>query len=416
MKQLLKMSMLLIAAFTMSMSFVACSSDDDDDNNKKEEENGSNKEAVISAIQLYVEDVVYPTYTSLADETENLAEQLADARDKFKNNELTDNDLKAVGETFLKARAYWEASEAFLYGPATTFGIDPHIDTWPLDVEALARGLSNTQMLNKIEETGASELAPTLLGFHAIEFVLFRNGQIRTVADLNGNETDQAFAGVTITGKQELIYAAAVAEDLMQKCFQLQVAWMGDKAGEERVSLVEEEWELETQIIDDYYGDNLLNAGKAGSTYKAWQDAAVAIISAGCSNICKEVANTKIGNAWTGEDPNYIESPYSKKSFLDFYDNIMSIKNSLYGGIDINEPAENSIMALAKKNNAELATALTTKLNAALSALKVCMQGPAFVDLITNNNKAAYVDTAVDAINALDDELHNAEKWAAEME
>jgi uncharacterized iron-regulated protein len=414
MKQLVKMFMLLVAAFTMSMSFVACSSDDD--NEETDEKKVSNKDAALTAIKLYVEDVVYPTYTNLADESQKLAEELADARDKFKNNELTDNDLKAVGETFLKARAYWEASEAFLYGPATTFGIDPHIDTWPLDVEALARGLSNTQMLNKIEETGASELAPTLLGFHAIEFVLFRNGQIRTVAELSGNETDQAFANVTITGKQELIYAAAVAEDLMQKCFQLQVAWMGDKAGQERVDLVEEEWELETQIIDDYYGDNLLNAGKAGSTYKAWQDAAVAIISAGCSNICKEVANTKIGNAWTGEDPNYIESPYSKKSFLDFYDNIMSIKNSLYGGININEPAENSFMALAKKNNAELATALATKIDAALNALNECMKGPAFVDLITTNNKAAYVDNAVNAINALDDELHIAEKWVAEME
>ena len=414
MKQLVKMFMLLVAAFTMSMSFVACSSDDD--NEETDEKKVSNKDAALTAIKLYVEDVVYPTYTNLADESQKLAEELADARDKFKNNELTDNDLKAVGETFLKARAYWEASEAFLYGPATTFGIDPHIDTWPLDVEALARGLSNTQMLNKIEETGANELAPTLLGFHAIEFVLFRNGQIRTVAELSGNETDQAFANVTITGKQELIYAAAVAEDLMQKCFQLQVAWMGDKAGQERVDLVEEEWEMETQIIDDYYGDNLLNAGKAGSTYKAWQDAAVAIISAGCSNICKEVANTKIGNAWTGEDPNYIESPYSKKSFLDFYDNIMSIKNSLYGGININEPAENSFMALAKKNNAELATALTTKINAALNALNECMKGPAFVDLITTNNKAAYVDNAVNAINALDDELHIAEKWVAEME
>lgn len=59
------------------------------------------------------------------------------------------------------------------------------------------------------------------------------------------------------------------------------------------------------------YGQNFLAAGNAGSTYRTWQAAMNAILIAGCENICDEVANTKIGNPYSGEDENYIESPYS---------------------------------------------------------------------------------------------------------
>ncbi len=423
MKQMFKMAMLFVAACTLSMGFVSCGDDDDDNttsNNTTNTNTGgkeaNNSKAVATAlIKNYLENVVYPTYTNLADQTEALYEGLGEASEQMENGKLNDETLEVLGNIFLKARAYWEASEAFLYGPATTFGIDPHIDTWPLDVEALARGLSNKEMLNSIKENGASDMAPTLLGFHAIEFVLFRDGKIRTVEELTGNETHAAFANVQITGVQELIYAAAVAEDLMQKCFQLQVAWMGDAAGD-RLVQVEEDWELETQIGGTYYGENMLNAGNAGSNYKDWQAAVVEIISAGCSNICNEVANTKMGNAWTGQDVAYIESPYSKKSFLDFYDNIMSIKNSLFGGVDLSAPAENSLMKLVASANENQAATLTTKLEAALAALKVCMEGDAFVDIINSGEHPAHVQAAIDAVNALNEELLKTEKVVAAME
>ncbi len=422
MKKIFKYAMLFMATMTLSTTFIACGDDDEEPTTKKD--NKENAEAMQAVATQYLNNVVFPTYKNLADATETLATQLDNAKTAMKAGQLTDENLKTIGETFLSARAYWEASEAFLYGPATTLGIDPHIDTWPLDVDALARGLSNTTMLSKIEEVGATDLAPTLLGFHAIEFVLFRDGQLRTVAELSGKETDEAFSDINITGEQELTYAAAVAEDLKEKCFQLQVAWMGEKAGADRVQLVEEELELETTIVgDDYFGDNILNAGQAGSSYRSWQDVMVAILNAGCSNICNEVANTKIGNAWNAQVYDYIESPYSKKSFIDFYNNIMSIKNSLYGGIGLNAPAEKSLLALVTAKNPTLATALQTKLDAALSAVQTCMNGKAFVDIVSElqantATKGSYsnVQNAIDAINALDDELQAGAKWAAEIE
>ena len=70
-------------------------------------------------------------------EWEEMYDLLADAADKGVDA-ISQAEIDAICAKFLQARQSWEESEAFLYGAATDFGIDPHIDTWPLDVEALA--------------------------------------------------------------------------------------------------------------------------------------------------------------------------------------------------------------------------------------------------------------------------------------
>ena len=422
MKKYLKHTMLLAAACTLGMGFASCSSDNDDNTNNGSDSSAlSNTETVIQAVaKQYVENVVYTTYTNLANATDNLYTRLDEAKAKFRAGTLTQADIDAACDKFLEARAHWETSEAFLYGPATTFGIDPHIDTWPLDIDALAVSLSNGEQVAKLDDGddgiayAGAKLGQELLGFHGIEFILFRDGNRRTLAELQGNETDEAFAGKTVTGEQELVYAVAVAGDLRDKCFQLEVAWSGEHAAKSHRDRVEE-CEFETQIGSLYYGENMLSAKKAGSNYATWQSVLITIFDSGCSNICAEVANTKIGNAWSGEDVNYIESPYSKKSFEDFYDNITSIKNSLYGGIALDAPAANSIMAYARQNNPTLADKLDVKLAAALKALDTCRKGTAFVDIISSGSRDANVQQAIDAINELDDVLQEGATWASKL-
>ena len=404
---------LLVACFSVGiMTFTSCDKEDDE-----KEKSVSEEVKAIEALSIqYVENVVYSTYTNLANATEKLYNQLEDAKTAFRSGNLTQGDIDNICTTFLHARSYWEQSEAFLYGPATTFGIDPHIDTWPLDLNALALALKNTDQVAMLDngEDGiayaGAKLGQELLGFHGIEFIIFRNGKNRSLSSLLANENDEAFtaSGANVTGEQELIYATAVAGDLRDKCFQLEVAWRGESATKAHLERVEE-CEYETQIGADYYGDHVKNATNAGSIFKTWQEVLVTIFGSGCSNICNEVANTKMGLAYTGEDPNYIESPYSKKSFQDFYDNITSIKNSLYGGVELKSPTNNSVMAFVNIYNKSLATNLETKLSAALSALQVCKQGTAFVD----NPKAPQVKNAMDAINDLDEQLAAGANWAA---
>jgi putative iron-regulated protein len=42
------------------------------------------------------------------------------------------------------ARASWEQSEGFLYGPVATENIDPRIDSWPIDFNAIDIELAGT--------------------------------------------------------------------------------------------------------------------------------------------------------------------------------------------------------------------------------------------------------------------------------
>lgn len=392
----------------MAVAAIALSACDD---SKKEENSSSFENDIKAAVEQYVPGVVYSTYNDLAAESAQLYDLLAAAADKGVED-LTQADIDAICQKFLQARQSWEESEAFLYGAATDFGIDPHIDTWPLDVEALATALSNAEQVAALEgEDGiayaSAKLGAELLGFHGIEFILFRDGQNRTVNALQGNEDHEAFSGKTVTGAQELLYAAAVAGDLRDNCYRLSVSWNPDapQAWQERCE------ELEVPVTlsgsDKTYGENMLGAAQAGSTYATWQETASSILVAGCSNICNEVANVKMGNAHSGEDINYIESPYSKKSFQDFIDNILSIQYSLYGKAGAAAPESKSLINILKNYKYDGAEALQTKLNESVNALKECQKKGAFVDIYRDNA----VQDAMDVINELDEELNKAAQW-----
>ena len=371
----------------------------------------SAEQEMKAVVEQYVPGVVYATYADLAKETGELYDLLAAASKKGVSG-LSQSELDAICAKFLQARQSWEESEAFLYGAATDFGIDPHIDTWPLDVEALATSLSNAEQVSKLEgEDGiayaAAKLGQELLGFHGIEFILFRDGANRKVEALRANETHEAFAGKTVTGVQELIYATAVAGDLRDNCYRLLVSWNADAPVVYRDRCNELEVAVTLSGSDKSYGENMLGAAAKGSTYATWQETLSSILVAGCSNICNEVANVKMGNAHSGEDINYIESPYSKKSFQDFIDNILSIQYTLYGKAGATKAESHSLMSFFQQYKYVGLNDLQSDLDASLKALKACQAKGAFVDIY----KDASVQAAMDAVNDLDDELNKAAAW-----
>ena len=401
-----------MAVLMMGLAFTACSSDSDNNDNNIVEKD----QAMQAITDQYVNNVIYPIYKSLASQTSTLYDQLVEAKSKFRAGTLTQSDIDKLCNTFIAARSAWEQSESFLYGAATDFGIDPHIDTWPLDRTALAKALSSAEIIEDLDdlEDGGIDNARALvgeqqLGFHGIEFIIFRNGQNRSLAALQGIEDDEAFEGRNITGEQELIFAAAVAGDLRDKCFQLEVSWLGSLAPQEHQDRVEE-CEFPTTVAggDASYGENMLGATKAGSTLSTWRGVMSTILVAGCSNICAEVAGQKIGQAYLGTDPDYIESPYSQRSYFDFFDNISSIQYSINGNQGTTAHA-NSIMSYLEKYNPTMAADLKGKLDAALSALNTAKAGTPFVV----DSHSANAQAAMDAINALDETLNEAASWIA---
>ena len=398
-------SILLIAACVMA---AAC------EKNPAVLENEQDKE-LKAAVEQYVPDVIYKIYGNLADASEQLYDQLAVMKTA---ESYTQAQIDQVCTTFLEARKWWEQSEAFLYGAATSYGIDPHIDSWPLDKDKLAKSLSNAETIADLDEEGAGavdEVGAASLGFHGIEFIFFRDGKNRTAAALNGKEDDEAFAGRNVTGKSEIIFATAVAEDLRNYCFELQAAW-DPSCPASRKEMVEDELELNTTMDSGLtYGENLLQTGNAGSTYRNWQEAAASILVAGCSNICNEVANTKIGTAHyvssSDYNPDYIESPYSKKSYQDFKDNILSIQYSLYGAQGAASANKASIAAFLKNNNWPKAGELESALVASVKSLDDAMVKGAFVD----NPTSPEAENCITKINALDALLNEAADWISKL-
>ncbi|MBR3291560.1 MAG: imelysin [Bacteroidales bacterium] len=399
-------NLLLAAAFILSAA--SCNSLDPSAETQQDK-------ALKAAVEQYVPGVIYKIYGNLADASETLYNQLSAMK---ASGSFTQSQIDQVCATFLEARKWWEQSEAFLYGAATAYGIDPHIDSWPLDKDKLAKSLSNAETIADLDEEGAGavdEVGAASLGFHGIEFIIFRDGKNRTAAALNGIEDDEAFAGRNVSGKSEIIFAAAVAEDLRNYCFELQAAWDPDCPAQ-RVALVEDELEMNTTMDSGLtYGENLLETGNAGSTYRNWPEAISSILVAGCSNICNEVANTKIGTAHyvssSDYDPDYIESPYSKKSYQDFKDNILSIQYSLYGAQGAVSAGSASIAAFLKDNKWDKADELESALAAAVKSLDDAMAKGAFVD----NPTSAEAETCIMRINELDALLNDAADWISKL-
>ena len=142
--------------------------------------------------------------------------------------------------------------------------------------------------------------------------------------------------------------------------------------------------------------------------------------ASGCGNICNEVAEQKLGQAYrvsTGtsnpdadepESRDYIESPYSKRSFIDYRDNLYSIKNSLYGNFDQATPNDKSVIKFLEKYNYKDVETLKNALNTAIQSLSTPIsEDKHFVD----NPGADYVKTAIDAIADLNTQLEAAASW-----
>ena len=427
MKRIFKFAM-LFAAGMMTMGMVSCSSDDDknDSVDVAKEQN----EAIEALTKQYLSDVVYPTYTNLANESESLYSKISALKTKLKaGTAVNQSEIDDICTSYKNARKFWEQSEAFLYGAASDFEIDPHIDTWPLDVPTLGEDLADDAKIARLDAAGGIEYARTSLtaenlGFHGIEFIFFRDGKNRSAAFFNNDEKEtdgDITAKGDVTAKEEVIFATAVAGDLRDKCFQLEVAWNPNASSAHKSRVAEcaktsDDFETTVSKNSLTYGENMLAVNAGNSTYNSWKKVVEEILVGGCSNICAEVADQKMGQAYraatgTGDaedDPNYIESPYSHNSFTDFYGNIMSIQNALYNNVEGTSATNSSVMSYLKKYNANEAATLQAKLSAALTALQACQNsGKSFVEA----PGSTYVKTAMDAIDELDDELNVAANW-----
>jgi uncharacterized iron-regulated protein len=208
----------------------------------------------------------------------------------FAADPTNQSKLDAVASAWVSMREPWEASEAFLFGPAEFLSLDPALDSWPVDRQQLDAVLSSS--LDLTPANIANGLGPALRGFHTVEYLVFRNGAPRAVNDVTQRERE---------------YLVAVASVLADDAAALHDEWAGGFAQE------------------------FAQAGQQGSRY-AHESDAVLEIAEGMAGILDEVANGKIADPYDQQNPELVESQFSWNSLTDFANNIRSVRNAYQGG------------------------------------------------------------------------------------
>ena len=277
-----KLNLFLLSGL-LAFAFTAC---DNDDNSIDEKEKAPSTEVLTNISN----NVIVSTYTTL----ETKAKNLQDAIDNLKNNKTAAN-LETARTVWREARIPWEQSEAFLFGPTDENGLDPALDTWPVDVigmnTILQGSMSITAQLIAVNDNTR--------GFHLIEFLLW------------GENSDKTITNMT---EREFEYLMAASHDLVNSAITLKQAWTP-------------------------YANLLATAGEAGNLKFKSTRSGLEELAMGMVTIADEVGNEKIENPLNGEGsnangkPHYDleESRFSNNSKTDYINNIESISNIYLG-------------------------------------------------------------------------------------
>jgi len=354
----------------------------------------SDKEAALQqAVTPYVNNTVIATYKAMADAGMTLLEQTEAILDKVEKAEDYTTLMRDAGASWRAMRKHWEQSEAFLYGPAASHNIDPHIDSWPLDFNAMNALLHDADRMAVIEEEGGAyvgdKLGYALKGFHAAEYLLFES------VEQDGRAVGTGKPHAANLTHAEAVYLLGIVEDLTQQAILLEYAWAGEVSADKKQLL--EDGEVEP--YEDRYGWQMIHAGQAGSIYVTYQEVAEEII-AGCVDIAGEVADLKMGNPYissTPEERDYIESPYSCTSTEDFADNIRSIQHAYCGA----HAGDYALSNYVYRQDAELDGRVRTAIEDAIAAIADIEN---FENTAQNNPQ---VKAAIDKVSALEEILDN---------
>ena len=299
-------------------------------------------------------DVITATYTDLRAE----ADALLDAAEALQAAPSPSN-LDAARDQWRATRSPWEQAEGFLFGPVDTEGLDPSLDSWPVNQTDLEAVLASGSALTPSYVAG---LEATLRGFHTVEYLLFGTDGTKPASALTDRELEYLVAATTV---------------LRDDAAALESAWL--PSGEA-------------------FAVALMDAGEAGSLYVS-QRAAVQELVEGMAGIADEVGSGKMGGPFGDQSVLEVESRFSANSLADFADNIRSISHVYTGDYAANAGA--GVDALVRERDADLDARVEAEIAAAIDAIEA-IPVP-FREAIFSHPDA--VQAAIDAVLALGDTL-----------
>jgi uncharacterized iron-regulated protein len=375
MKKLLEMRWMAVMATLMMTSFTACNEDDPAVVDDPDE--ATRKEILAN----YVDKTVIPTYKAMAE----AALKMRAANEALKATP-TDATMEAAAAAWMDARIWWEKSEAFLFGPVSGdgFDIDGHIDSWPLELEGIKESIEEKDG-NITGEEAWEDLDAEVIGFHTTEYLLFREGKARPVADLSNAERK---------------YLTAVTDALVWDCVLAYIAWAGENAVSAEIKAIFNENPAVAAALKEHsayadYGQKMKTAGGGYSSYAN----AMTDISTGAADIAKEVGEVKIAAPYEGQHTEDVESWYSWHSLDDYQNNILSIKNAYLGGTDdVTRTSVSLSSFIAAKDTTGLDAEVQFAIENAVSKIQaIGTGGKSFYEVVRDQINADEVQAAVEA-------------------
>ena len=269
-------------------------------------------------------NVIIMTYEDLKDK----AAALQSATSALELNQTLEN-FQAAKNAWVAARSPWEQSEGFLFGPVDQEGIDPSIDSWPVNVIDLNNVLNSN---NELTPAYLANQEGTLKGFHTIEFLLWGASGNKQITDFTPREFE---------------YLKSCAANLASDTNKLYNLW---------------------SVNGQSFILNLTTAGTGNSIYLS-QKSAVLDLTNAIIAITDEVANGKIQDPFIQQDVTLEESRFSANSKTDFSNNINSVKN-IYTGFYNEKGNGSGLTFIVNAKNINLDAKIKTQIDDAILAIQ----------------------------------------------
>ncbi|MDR3217722.1 MAG: hypothetical protein LBU22_01865 [Dysgonamonadaceae bacterium] len=375
MKQLVKNSIFAFTLMAFAFNFSSC-----------EEENKDiqdNEELYKSIAEQFVNTTIIPTYKSLAE----AALEMRTANNRLRSNP-TDETMAAASDAWMKARIWWEINEAFLFGPVgeSALDVDGHIDSWPLELEAIQNEIAAGGNLSGKD---AWNLDAEVIGFHVTEYLLYRDGKSRKISDVSSSE---------------LNYLIAATDALVWDCVLAYVAWVGEEnVSAEMKTVFNENADVVSHLNNNAAYKNFASRMKDASAYQSSFAAAVSQIFDGAIDIANEVGETKIESPYENGRVEEVESWYSWHSLDDYQNNIRSIKNAYLGGFsDVTRPSVSLLSNYVASKNAQLDRDIKAQIEDCITKIALIGGGTkSFYEVVRDHTNEGQVAAAVDACKDL---------------
>jgi putative iron-regulated protein len=306
----------------------------------------------------FTDKVVIPNNNLFAERATALA-QAIDGMVKSPNSET----LKVSQNAWIDARAAWEQTECFGFGPADSLGYDGSLDTWPINETDFKAMLKSDKTMTA---ESVSQMKETEKGFHVIEYLLFGNDKSRKPTDL---------------GQRDLKYLQLLGADFAKVASDLATSWSKGIEGKPA------------------YREVLATAGESNNKiYPTLQSGAEEMVQ-GMLDSLDEVANEKMGKTFEEKAPKLAESRFSFNTLADMKSNLQGSQNVYLGSFPDANTSGKSLSTFVAQAKPELDSKVKAEFKSAMDAMN---QIPApFEKTILDPNAADAIKTAQAAINSV---------------